>query len=107
MRNRRASTFLMTMMTVLALVLAPVIVAATHGPAAMMAAAETAAHGHSHGDDGGLWSGHDATDHDHQLAAILTPGAKEHERYERGTLGPGALDAESRAVLRPRRPPRA
>lgn len=51
--------------------LAPVVITATHGPAAM-AAAQTLAHGHSHGDIDGA-GGHDAADHEHQFSAILPP----------------------------------
>ena len=71
-----------------ALILAPLVVILTHGPAAYAAAAsiETpiAAHHHSHGHDhghvheetkhdhhGGLFAGHNPTDHDHQLHALI------------------------------------
>ena len=58
--------------TLLCFALAPIIVSLTHGPAVGAASAETLAHGHSHiaSDKAG---GHDATDHEHQLSALVPP----------------------------------
>lgn len=64
--------------TVFALIMAPIIVILTHGPAAHATAVdgtdEGAAHGHGHdhGDTGaGPLNGHDASDHEHQLHALV------------------------------------
>jgi hypothetical protein len=67
------ATWIMVM-TLLCFALAPIIVAATHGPAAAAEAAAVLAHGHSHGDLDQS-GGHDATDHEHQLSALLPPRA--------------------------------
>lgn len=69
--------------TLLCFALAPVVVAATHGPAAAAEAAAVLAHGHSHGyaDQSG---GHDTTDHEHQLSRPC-PGARGLGRRNAGT----------------------
>ena len=108
--------------TVLALVVAPLVVFLTHGPAAGALATEVTAqsdfhdhghdheHGHAddagHGHHGGVSGGHNPADHDHQLHAVLYQAAS--------TLRPLADTARSavRDVFRnltpdgPRRPPR-
>ncbi|MDQ1902756.1 hypothetical protein RAH32_20245 [Paracoccus sp. WLY502] len=106
MRNHGAMARLMKVLMVLALVLAPVIIITTHGPAAIAAAEEIAAHGHSHDDDGGVLRGHDATDHEHQNIAVLV-GKNESEIV----FGDGArmlvtVTAEGWPPDLPRRPPR-
>lgn len=99
------ATWIMVM-TLLCFALAPIIVAATHGPAAAAEAAEILAHGHSHGyaDQSG---GHDATDHEHQLSALLPPRAdpaplpnRDLQLIEDRAAGPNIPDGL-------RRPPRA
>lgn len=92
---------------VLALFLAPIIVNLTHSPAAAMDAEVGVWHGHSHGDaDDGIFAGHDATDHEHQVTALLgrpgnlqvsTDGAYDLARAE---FPSGAIREG------PRRPPR-
>ena len=72
--------------TVIALMIAPFIVILTHGPAAHARAASIAAdsaahehmhdHGHVHADSthgvrDGLFDGHNPSDHDHQLHAVI------------------------------------
>ena len=106
MRNHGAMARLMTVLVVLALVLAPAIIVATHGPAAMAAAEEIAAHGHSHGDEGEVFQGHDATDHDHQSVAILTGKQDSDDAYRGQTRVLITVAADGRAEDLPRRPPR-
>lgn len=61
-------------LAVLALIVAPLVNTASHGPAdyvgAVMAMAEAVEHGHSHDADTGAGS-HSAIDHDHQPAAVM------------------------------------
>ncbi|MCZ0964141.1 hypothetical protein [Paracoccus benzoatiresistens] len=97
---------LMTVLMVLALVLAPVIIVATHGPAAIAAAEEIAAHGHSHGDEGGLFQGHDATDHDHQSLAVLAGRHDGGDAHRDRTQMLITIDADGWPQDLPRRPPR-
>lgn len=66
--------------TLVCLALAPLVVALTHGPASAPAAEQAMPDGHSHDhadghthDDTDPRTGHDATDHEHQLSAVL-PG---------------------------------
>ena len=68
--------------------------------------AETAAHGHSHDDDGPR-IGHDVTDHDHQHSAILPTTRIAHDIPDREAAGPTTIGAESVATRGPLRPPRA
>ena len=87
-RAWRAARRMIVLTTVLALIIAPLVVILTHGPAAHAAAAsmavdmaeEVAAHGHAHeeaGHDrpGGLFGGHNPADHDHQLQALICQAA--------------------------------
>lgn len=107
---------LMTMVTALALALAPAIIVATHGPATLGSttldpatlaeAAQTKAHGHAHDDDGIPWQGHDATDHDHQHTAVLTGRTHGHDAPARFLHVLNARAAYGRTEDRPRRPPR-
>ena len=117
-RNRgtwHAGRRIAALTTVVALLLAPVVVILTHGPAAHAAAAdmsaEVAAHGHAHGEradgiGGGLSAGHDATDHEHQLHALIV----QSRDAERPPAGGARRDAVSsvHGVPRdgPKRPPR-
>ena len=85
-----AARDLFALMTALALIVAPLIVTLTHGPAAHASALSTtteiAAHGHHHShshihDDaerdvhGDLVGGHDPADHDHPLYALVHQSA--------------------------------
>ena len=88
-RTWHAARSLIALMTVFALMVAPLVVILTHGPAAQAAAAasmtaEIAAHGHDHShghtyDDAGRdghgdpLGGHNPADHDHQLQALICP----------------------------------
>ncbi len=105
-RNQGTMARLMTMLMVLALVLAPVIIVATHGPAAAAAAEEIAAHGHSHSDDGGLFQSHDATDHDHQSAAVLVGKDESDTAFGDRTRVLITVAADGWPQDLPRRPPR-
>ena len=111
-----AARRIIALTTVVALLIAPVVVILTHGPAIHAAAAglaaEVVAHGHAHGErrgdiGGGPFPGHDATDHEHQLNALAVQPAD--------PVHPIASDAQ-RAVTAsfqglqrdgPKRPPRA
>jgi hypothetical protein len=108
--------FLMRVAAVLALmalVVAPVVEAATHGPATVMAEAQHADvvdHGHHHGH--GHWHGHapghhDATDHDHSASVIL-PAAPVLALPQGTAQGVAvARDFAGTAAEGLRRPPRA
>lgn len=94
-------------LVLMALALAPMAEAATHGPGAALAEADHAAwhdaHGHGHDHHGH----HDATDHDHSTSVILTahPGlALPEGTAQRVALVP---DFAGRAGEGLRRPPRA
>ena len=95
------------MLVLMALALAPVAEAATHGPGALAMEAEHAAwhdaQGHGHDHDGH----HDATDHDHSAHVILPVAAG--LGLPDGTSQAVALvpDFAGRAGEGPRRPPRA
>ncbi|MCZ8077820.1 MAG: hypothetical protein O9289_16230 [Rhodobacteraceae bacterium] len=103
------------MLALLALVVAPVADAATHGPGAVMAQAEHAVlhggagdhldhHGHHHGHS---HCHHDATDHDHSASVILS--AAPVLALPQGKAQGVALAREfaGTAAEGPRRPPRA
>lgn len=107
MRIRGSLARLMTMVTVLALALAPAIIASSHGPAAAAEAAQVAQHGHSHNSDGTLGQDHDATDHEHQQTAVLFDRTQGHDAPAGRLWGLAAFAADGRAADRPRRPPRA
>ena len=131
---RLAGRRLVALALVLALVVAPLVVTLTHGPAAQAAAAsvaadmigETAAHGpgpghthahahtHTHGHDdaerdhqGGLLGGHNPLDHDHQLHALICPPSSAPTPFPDET--PCASGDAFRALTPegPRRPPRS
>lgn len=93
----------------LALLLAPAVVAATHGPGATLEAAATLAqdlaHGHSH--DMGESGSHDAADHEHPMQAVLTGGALLAVARRRPSSRPEPQLGRGRAREGPRRPPRA
>ena len=95
-------------MLLLALILAPVVILSSHGPGAVYLAQQAdlpqQIHGHSHAEDSA--GQHDATDHEHQVSAILAGS------------GNSGFDAKSAALFHdvpladgdcrdgPRRPPR-
>ena len=106
MRNHGTMARLMKALMVLALVLAPVIIVTTHGPAAMAAAEELAAHGHSHDDDGGLLRGHDATNHEHQNIAVLVGKDEGDTAFGDRTRVLVTVAADGWPPDLPRRPPR-
>lgn len=107
MQNRRAPALMMTMLLVLAMVLAPMIVAATHGPTSKVIFAEIRDHGHGHADDTDMFPGHDATDHEHQQSAILPSTAADGDTCYRAPIKPVADRPESAIPTCLRRPPRA
>ena len=84
-RTWQAARSLIALTTAFALMVAPLVVILTHGPAAQATAAasitaEIAAHGHTHDDAGrdshdGPFGGHNPADHDHQLQALICPPA--------------------------------
>lgn len=93
----------------LALVVAPLVNTASHGPAdyvsAVMAMAEDLEHGHSHDADTGAGS-HSAIDHDHQSAALMPQaGAAPHIGPSSAFRGVGALPSglEDGGLMRPPR----
>lgn len=92
---------------VLALSLSQVIVNLTHAPAAPDAFWETAIHGHAHGDQADdLFPGHDATDHEHQLVAVVVQSGKEALPSSDRVVGFGDLDLEGLIRDGPRLPPK-
>ncbi|MGR3570541.1 hypothetical protein [Brevirhabdus sp.] len=94
-------------LSVLALVLAPMIVHLTHGPSAAMVAEVSTWHGHVHGDiSGGLFVDHDPADHEHVVTGLVAqPGAASRVRLV--TQPPVRTRAQA-GIIRdgPRRPPR-
>ena len=123
---------------VFVLLIAPIVVILTHGPAAHISSAEmtadcaTHSHGHSHGhshdhghghghghghDDldgdiwggsfaGGLFAGHDATDHDHQLQALTCSSMGTWDIIAHAAPSESAAAFRGRTQDEPRRPPR-
>lgn len=105
----RATELVVAVSLVLALLLAPVVIAVSHGPGAVRVAQHIVlsdqTHGLSHAEeDAGQ---HDATDHEHQVTAILTvPGKSAFDRNPLRLLHE-AMRADGRSREGPRRPPRA
>ena len=95
----------MLVVVLLSFILSPVILMQSHGAADWIEAAEVAAHGHAHADDG-HYGGHDVTDHDHQFQALAIAVANALPRP------PAVLarlsDSRLAGLVRdgPRRPPR-
>ena len=109
--------------TAFALIVAPLIVILTHGPAAyadeasMIAqiAEEIAAHGHSHGHihdnpeygyDGGLFAGHNPADHEHNHYALVCQEAdtpRPHPDRKRFALNSAFHDMTLDGPMRPPR----
>ena len=94
-----------------ALTLAPVIIAATHGPGLPgdgTLTAEHLSHGHSHDEPEPGHSGvaHDATDHEHQTQMVLPPNNDSSLQF--GALRLGISEFAANGLLRSglRRPPK-
>ena len=119
-RTWRAARSVIVLATVFALVVAPLVVILTHGPAAHAVAASTAvdmveeiaAQGHvhdkaGHEHQGGPLDGHNPADHDHQLHALLCQaGNAPKPRPDKAQCASG--EALRNLTLKgPRRPPRA
>ena len=91
----------------IALLIAPVIVVSTHSPTDAVVSEQIAYHGHSHGDLADISdAGHDATDHEHQITALLH-SASQWARTARPLRSTNVhLDLEGEIREGPRRPPR-
>jgi hypothetical protein len=105
---RRASAFAV----ICALIFAPVIIAATHGPGLPVdgaLSAEHVMHGHSHDEPEPGQSGvaHDATDHEHQTQVVLTQNSDSVFQLSGLRLGMSDVSAGSLPSSGPRRPPKA
>lgn len=95
----------------IALILSPVIVSATHGPgmsAEGVPAAEHLLHGHAHDEPEPGPSGvtHDATDHEHQTQVLVPDGSDSVIYFNTMRLGYSEVAAGSLLLSGPRRPPR-
>ena len=90
-----------------ALLMSPAIVTATHSPADTLAISELALHGHSHDGLAELpTADHDATDHEHQLSALL-PGSTAAGVRHRSAASTNVVLGRAGLILQgPRRPPR-
>lgn len=104
---RRASAFAI----VCALILAPVIITATHGPgppADNGLSAETLSHGHSHDvpEPGQSNVAHDATDHEHQTQMALPQSSDSVFQFSALRLGTSDMTASSLLASGLRRPPK-
>ena len=104
---RRASAFAV----VCALILAPVIIAATHGPGLPVdgaLSAEHLMHGHSHDEPEPGQSGiaHDATDHEHQTQVVLAQSSESLFEFSALSLGMSEVSAGSFSSSGLRRPPK-
>ena len=104
---RRASAFAV----VCALILAPVIIAATHGPgspADIGLSAEALSHGHSHDapEPGQSSVAHDATDHEHQTQMVLPQSSDSVFQFSAMRLGTSGLTANGVLASGLRRPPK-
>lgn len=105
--RRRILRAVLLLVALAALVLSPLVIAMTHGPAKVAEMSETLAHGHSHAEPGpGMFDGHDAADHEHQFQGLFPDW--EHGvaslSETRGKLDDFDLNGLTRDG--PRRPPR-
>lgn len=105
---RRASA----LAVVCALIFAPVIIAATHGPglpADGALSADHLMHGHSHDAPGPAQSGisHDATDHEHQTQVVQAQSSESVFEFSAMRLGMSEVSAGSLPPSGLRRPPKA
>lgn len=95
-----------------ALILAPVIIAVTHGPGILTdgaASMELLLHGHSHDAPEPEQSGipHDAADHEHQTQVVLPENSDSLVLFSDLQLGMAEISAASLPPAELRRPPRA
>ena len=121
----REARRMLALTTILALLIAPIVVILTHGPTAHAVAAEmttgAAAHGHDHGHGelvgelkgerggtlaAGLFSGHDATDHEHPLQALVCQPVGTQPVLASKAPREIAAPFRGRTLDGPRRPPR-
>ena len=123
-RTRHAPRRMIALTTAFALIVAPLLLILTHGPAAQAAAAsapvEVAAHGHDHdqghghthddaerGGHGGSFGGHDPADHDHPLHALICqPTNTPQPLPDRSRCGLSDI-LRNLTLEGPRRPPRS
>ncbi len=118
-RSRRAARRIVVLANVIALLLAPLVVSLTHGPVVGKAATvagldmpdEIAAHGHAHGEapcDSISFpiGGHDATDHEHQLQALLSQTASAQQLFSESGQGVRVDTLRQLNPDGPKRPPR-
>lgn len=98
----------MAIVLLLALILAPVVVQPSHGPGAVYLAQQAdlaqQIHGHSHAEDS--VGQHDATDHEHQVSAILTGSGSFGLDLQSAVLFDDMPLADGHSRDGPRRPPR-
>lgn len=99
------------LLTLCAFILAPMIIAATHGPGLpsnSVQAAEHLQHGHSHAEPelGQIGVGHDATDHEHPTQVVLTQGSDAISEFRALHLGMSDVSAGTLVSSGLRRPPR-
>ncbi|MCG8558419.1 MAG: hypothetical protein MI824_01355 [Hyphomicrobiales bacterium] len=113
-RNRwawHAGRWMVALAVTVALLIAPIVVILTHGPAAHAFGADTASqiatHGHAHGDVGdGPFGGHDATDHEHHLQALLVQPGEAWRPMASGARHGAIASFRGLPRDRPKRPPR-
>ena len=114
-RAWQAARRVVVLMTVFALIIAPLVVILTHGPAAhevVGMAGEIAAHGHAHSEPGhdspsGPLGGHNAADHDHQLQALICQSASAQHPFPDKVHGELAEAFRHLTPDGPERPPRS
>ncbi|MDO8984427.1 hypothetical protein [Cypionkella sp.] len=99
------------MLTLCAFIVAPMIIAATHGPGLpsdSVQAAEPLQHGHSHPEPepGQTGVGHDATDHEHPTQVVLTQGSDAISEFSALHIGISDVSAGTLVSSGLRRPPR-
>lgn len=91
----------------MSLFLSHIAVSLTHAPAASSEGSAVALHGHAHGEQTEAFvSGHDATDHEHQLTALAVQAATDTLPASRHVPGFGSIDLEKFICDGPRKPPR-
>lgn len=103
-----AARFVVAIVLLLALILAPVVILPSHGPGAVYLAQKAdlaqQIHGHSHAEDSA--GQHDATDHEHQVSAILAGLEKSGFDVQSAVLFHDMPLADGHSRDGPRRPPR-
>ena len=106
--SAHAARFVVAVMLLLALVLAPVVILSSHGPGAVYLAQKAdlaqQIHGHSHAEDSA--GQHDATDHEHPVSAILVGLEKSGFDVQSAVLFHDMPLADGQSRDGPRRPPR-